>query len=329
MIHLAGGRHRGTAEAGQRSYRLHGSSVRVFADNAEVLEQAHAVLEHYGLHTTLPEPSADVLELRLCMLRRADRCPEGPEARCAGGGIRLSEEGHTFDLDPVAGRGVGLVPAPPAALRKDLLLYSLLLLLYRRGFLALHASGVSREGAGYLFVADCGSGKSTHTYTLVSRGWSYLGDDVLLLRNEGTRLEALALRRDLCLDPALARHFPEVLTEGETSPFASRGKRLLRMRRLHANRLVERCLPRVLVFPEIVSGPESRLLPLEPAAALLGLVRQGIGIRLDPERVPVHFELLGRLVRQSRCYRLLAGRDAERDPEVVASLLSTVHERLF
>jgi hypothetical protein len=181
---------------------------------------------------------------------------------------------------------------------------------------------VVADGAGCLLVAPSGSGKSTSTYGLVRRGWHYLGDDALLLHAAGDEVEALVLRRDLCLDPALEGCFPELRTHGQAGRFASRGKRRLAMRELYPERLLDRCVPRLLVFPEIVAEPESRLVPLGIAEVLPRLVAQSAVFALDPEAAPRHLDMLTRLARQTRAYRLLAGRDLKADPELVAPLLA-------
>jgi hypothetical protein len=318
----------------QRRYRLHGLLVEVTADDPAVLDRVHPVLAHLGLALADEAGKADVVlryparpgAVQIPATARMTAEQDGIRAWSGGGLLYLECDGHAVHLDLSAGVAESTIPPAPTPPRKDIVIYTLLLLLRRRGLYALHASGVARAGAGFLFVAPCGSGKSTQTYGLVRQGWEYLGDDALLLRVRGDAVEALALRRDLCLDPALAHAFPEVVTHGEGGPFAARGKRRLRMRALHPGRLIERCVPRVLVFPEIVPNPVSRLAPLGPAETLARLVEQSVVVALDPDALPAHFEALGRLARQARGWRLLAGRDLKERPGAVAALLAGIHE---
>ncbi|HEX2207172.1 MAG TPA: hypothetical protein VHG93_05780 [Longimicrobium sp.] len=97
------------------------------------------------------------------------------------------------------------------------------------------------------------------------------------------------------------------------------------MRSLYADQLIDRCIPRVLVFPEIVSGSTSRLVPVEPADALARLMGESAVLTLDPVALPLHLRVLALLARQARSYRLFAARDLHTNPESVVSLLNGVH----
>lgn len=295
-----------------------------------MLDGILAAFEHLGFGAVEETGGTAAVVLRCSAGSGAVPVPPGESIVAEQGGIRAWESGgalylgcagHACRLDLSAGVAEVRVPPPPARPRKDILTYAVLLLLRRRGLYALHASGVARDGVGCLFVARSGSGKSTQTYSLVREGWEYLGDDALLLRARGDEVEALALRRDLCLDPALAHAFPEVAVHGEAGPFAGKGKRRLSMHALHPGRLIDRCVPRLLVFPEIVPEPVSRLVPIHAADALARLVRESVVVRLDAAAMPAHLAALGRLVRQARSWRLLAGRDLKERPELVAPLL--------
>ena len=60
-----------------------------------------------------------------------------------------------------------------------------------RGSLLIHASGVVREGAAYLFFGPSGAGKTT--VTLLSEGDLILGDDLILLQAQGDGFEACSV----------------------------------------------------------------------------------------------------------------------------------------
>lgn len=317
-----------------RRYSLHGLTVDVHSDSSPVTATVHGILEHLGLVPSDMKPNRAGLTLRLSSRSQASVPVEAQEiaqqdgirAWSDGCRIYLTCDGHAIRLHPQAGVGDGVLPSEPSIVRKDVLIYSLLLLLRRRGFYGLHASGVSREGAGYLFVADRGSGKSTHSYSLVRQRWKYLGDDAVLLRPRDGLVEALALRRDLCLDPRLARHFPEVGVHGEVSPFVGKNKRRLAMHALYPDQQIDRCVPRVILFPEITLATGSRLIPLKPAAALPRLIAQSAVFALDSDVIPRHVEVLNQLAQQARSYRLLAGQDLKEEPELIADLLGAAPE---
>src|SRR5215213_2250033 len=177
-----------TAGSGQsgtfrRCYDVQGFRVDVFADDPDVLGRVHAILDHLGiLPATLGDTPAVVWlystqpgAVRLPRRARAIAEQDGIHAWSSNGALYLSCDGHVGRLDPAAGTAEVVVPTSPGGLRKDFITHGFLLLLRRRGLYPLHASGVSQAGAGCLFVAPSGGGKSTHTYSLVRTGWDYLG----------------------------------------------------------------------------------------------------------------------------------------------------------
>jgi hypothetical protein len=210
----------------------------------------------------------------------------------------------------------------PRRLRKDLVLYSLLLLLRYRGLYAVHAAGVVHDNAGCLFVADSDSGKSTLAFSLVHQGWGHLSDDALLLRACGDRIEALPLRPEVCLEPEAARYFPDIVAHWRPCPLADEVKQRLNVAALYPERVLTTCLPRLLIFPRIVATPASQLQPVGKAEALWHLMRQSALLGLEPHRAPHHLEVLTRLVKQTTHYQLLAGHDLEQRPTLIAPLLT-------
>jgi hypothetical protein len=85
----------------------------------------------------------------------------------------------------------------PAHLRRRFWAFGVLKLLRSVGMYTLHAAAVvSTEGRGMLIVGAPGSGKSTLALGLLRRGWSYLTDDAVLLRQQSDEVEALACRQD-------------------------------------------------------------------------------------------------------------------------------------
>jgi hypothetical protein len=293
------------------------------------MDGVDAIFEHLGLVPYDKQPIRGVVVMRLSARSPVVSLPPGAQeiaqhddirAWSAGRQIYLTCAGHTVRLHPTAGIGDGALPSLPSSVRKDVVIYGLLLLLRHCGLYGLHASGVSGESTGFLFVAGRGSGKSTHTYSLVRQGWEYLGDDAVLLRSHYDQVEALALRQDLYLDTTMARRFPEMRSDRERDDFTSNPKQRLAMHRLFPEQQIDRCVPRVLLFPEITSATRSQLVPLKPAAALPRLIAESAVFSLDVDLIPQHLEVLSQLALQAQSYRLLAGQDLEAEPELVADL---------
>jgi hypothetical protein len=114
----------------------------------------------------------------------------------------LIKEDSVSQLDLV--NSMGVVSISPTFWRKpiksqqEFLMLSLLWLLRQHGIYALHANGLVKE-SGILFVGGSGSGKSTSSLSLIRQGWSYLSDDVILLRNSLDGIEDRHSQKDFHL----------------------------------------------------------------------------------------------------------------------------------
>lgn len=69
----------------------------------------------------------------------------------------------------------------------------------RSQFVQFHAGVLSRNGAGVILPADSGTGKTSLSAALVSRGWQFLSDEFALIDPETTRVHAVP--KALCVKP--------------------------------------------------------------------------------------------------------------------------------
>jgi len=215
-----------------------------------------------------------------------------------------------------AGRDLYLATHPLATI-------ALMVLLERRGLFSLHAACLAdRDGRGVLLAGPSGSGKSTLSLALARAGMGFLSDDLVLLaphpRTNGVR--ALGFADAVGLTPHAAERFDELRTTLETPPDDGFPKRLRRIEELFgqgASSLRE-CTPSALVFPRVVRGRPSRLLPLDPREALLRLVPDVL--LTEPRATQAHLGAIGALLEQVRCYALDSGSDIERAATLVGEL---------
>lgn len=321
------------------AYQVHGTEVMIGWDAADVGARLQTLCMYFGLATAFSDPAWCPVTLTWPTQGPpaslpADARPiaqhHGLQAWQTDTELYLGDGEWLVQLDPAAGRGIGTFLAAPSTastLRQDLFLYSLLLLLRRQGWYAAHAACVATEDGGCLIVADSGSGKSTLTLGLVQAGWHYLADDSILLRSHGEHVEVLPLRQDLYLAPEAAALFPH--TQGCWQPCLLRedDKQRLDMMTLYPGQSRDICRPDLLLYPTIVDAPQSELVPIGKAEALFRLIQQSALVIVEPRMAPGHLDILARLVRQTRHYRLLAGQDLARDPRHIALLLESVRQQ--
>ncbi len=198
--------------------------------------------------------------------------------------------------------------------------------LRRCGLYELHAAGViAPAGGGALIVGASGSGKTTLTMRLVANGWHYLSDDRLILDEDGGKVTAWGLRRLFAAtDQTLAAHPSERLADAAGARAVSDpSKRYLEPDRVFPDGFVQSCEPQALFFASLADGRESSVTEISQSEAMTRLVGQSPWTCYDPAMARDHLDALAQLVKQSRTYRLQAGRDLIEEPDRAARLIAS------
>ncbi|QXD16223.1 hypothetical protein GQ464_004515 [Rhodocaloribacter litoris] len=331
-----------------RTYKLHGLALTIHTDE-EILHTAVGRL--LGLLRAHPATGGAAGGLTLRFARTLGAVPpdavlvdtheRGVEVLSARTGRKTAEplylrlDDSTVELAPAQGTATFRlaseiydeegVPHPGPLF--DLLILSLLILFQPRGLYLLHAACLVHEEAGVLLSAHSRSGKSTLATGLVCAGWRFLSDDILLLHEQPAGVEALGLGTQFRLLPDTLRRFPGLAARPDAAPFVVE-KHHLDVDVLFPGRYTPRCLPRVLVIPELADRPDSELQPLPASKALLHLLGQTTLLLRDRHLARRHLATLKRLASQVQPYRLQAGRDLYDDPAKVATLLTPLLKHL-
>jgi len=176
----------------------------------------------------------------------------------------------------------------------------------RRDYLQLHASSLEIDNQAIIFPGDPGSGKTTLTAGMLSRGWSYLCDEFALI------------------DPqtCLVHPYPRALSIKEGSfPIVDRlGLPLCRKTPYQAavkgrvaflnpldlrTDVVGKPAPiRWVVFPNYVADATPALQPLTRSEAAHAMARQCFNARVYEAR---SLHIFAEVVRGAECYRLRSG----------------------
>ena len=204
--------------------------------------------------------------------------------------------------------------------------YGLQAALRRAGAFDVHAAGAVEplSHAGALFVGASGSGKTTLTLRLTEAGWSYLSDDMVVLRETPAALEAEGLRRLFAVaDTSIIGSSSTRLSAALGPQVASDpSKRRLEPETVFPKSRAASCQPRVLFFPRIVDQTETTIKKIEARAAMEQLLRHCPWATYDTHSAPDYLRVLARLANQCCAYELAAGRDLLLQPERAADLLA-------
>jgi hypothetical protein len=177
----------------------------------------------------------------------------------------------------------------------------------RRGFFGLHAAAVARHGVGYILPGASGSGKTSLCLTLIRAGFRYLTDDFVLLKGNEDTVRCVPFFRTFNIDIAWAEHFPELGFVQDLPPLPH-GKRMFDPERCYPGSHALSTRPAFLVFPTIVTHPDSAVRRLSKREAFCRLLPQS-RLSADARVAAAHVRTLEMLVRDSVAFELQHGRD--------------------
>ena len=179
------------------------------------------------------------------------------------------------------------------------------------GGLLLHAAAVALNGRGVVLPGKTGSGKTTLTAHLVRRGYQYLTDELVFLREGGLAMRGCP--RPLNVKPSGRAAVDAEGWERLDSPSAT----LVLPPAAQLSAGVEPSLAAV-VFPRFREGAESRLTPLKAGERGLRLM----AVLLNARNLDEHgFPAVAELARITPGYELIYG-DVREAGELVTALLA-------
>jgi len=198
--------------------------------------------------------------------------------------------------------------------------------LRRAGAFELHCAAViePETNATVLIVGPSGSGKSTLALHLAACGWSFSTDDVVLLTGTNESVEAHGLREFFAVTTETILHsgLTELgrLMDGQVTDSALKVR--LHPQDIFFAKMIEKCVPEVLVFPQHTGQSRSRLQPLKQSDAMKRLLRMCPGSAVDRPIAAQFLRVLELLTWQCKAFDLLAGTDLLGDPKYTADFLA-------
>lgn len=302
------------------------STVRLTCNEPRVQASLRAWLDHSGLVPPVPL----TLDVRVVESippeENAGPVFEQPtvEIRAGSppGAVRISwtRAPATAALAPGATSAcVLLSPAAVARLEEcaqSFMVTVLIFLLRRAGWHHVHAAtALDPTGRGWLITGNGCAGKSTTAALLASRGWPVGTDDIAFLAPAGERVAVEAYHAPI----ALRRGGYELLNRAGGVALERRRKVAYWPEEL-GSRWAPRVEPDVLLFTSVGNG-RTEIQPLGPRETLAELVRWSAWVVLEPELAQQHLDLIARLARQARRYRVTLGHDLFTHPERLEELV--------
>jgi hypothetical protein len=170
----------------------------------------------------------------------------------------------------------------------------------------IHSAGVVSPGIdeAVLIAGPSGSGKSTLTSLLAGCGWSYLSDDILLLREVEHEIEASPFRRFFALTPTTI-----AATNIQSSHFNRTTKERIAPQEHFSSAQVQSAKPSAIFFSSVAHEQASRVLPLTARESMTRLLRLCPWASYDKPTSVAHLRVLGMLANSTQAFELHAGAD--------------------
>jgi len=231
--------------------------------------------------------------------------------------------GSIIHFDPVLGRAEGfirkeslndapglisLIGAPISENLKYNSLYSF------------HSAALLNNGVGYLFSGDSGSGKTTSTLSLISAGFKYVSDDVVLVEEVNGEIIVHSLAKTLNIDSDIAGRFRHFVKD-DIVPAETGTKMSVDITKRFPGSFVPCLRPDVIIFVKKDLHGTSRTLPLGQTEVFKRLLKQTV-LSTNKEVSQYQLQAYGRLVRQVRGFELLNGRDIYEHPETLVHIIN-------
>ncbi|MCB9824489.1 MAG: hypothetical protein H6805_01545 [Planctomycetes bacterium] len=186
-----------------------------------------------------------------------------------------------------------------------------------RGLQIVHAAAVGRNGRGLLLTGKGFSGKSTTALLCVEAGWSYAGDNNLVL-DPGPPLRGSALYASATVRPGTLERMPKLAEH-----LANEERLDLEKGLLFVGRTWGRMLPdfevAAILLPHVTGEPTSRLEPATAAACMAALAPSSL-LPL-PGAAHATFTRLAAISRGAPVYTLALGEDVGSIPALLAPLV--------
>jgi hypothetical protein len=180
----------------------------------------------------------------------------------------------------------------------------------------IHAASVARHGKGILIVGQSGAGKTSIAMSCAAQGWSYLGDDAVMVRSKPPRVASLYNSGRLRADTF--QYYPQIMHAClGISDDAGELKAELDMALIRPT--IASATVSAIVVPQPTTWTDLRVAPIGRAETLRKLMEATRQSMLGDE--PAVFAKLAALVAEVPCYALIACGDGAALGSALARLI--------
>jgi hypothetical protein len=317
----------------QSSYVVQGIEINLSVeDYLSFLVSEYFYPLYHGEYTQNEKP----IRFELCIVKDPPRVPansvkaiNSPVVTVYSNGGKIyfsSKNGSIICVDPTNRKAKGFIKME--IIRNTGELFSLLgvsiveiLKYYRLYFL--HAAGICINGVAYLFSGDGGCGKTTIALSLIREGFQYVSDDSLFLSSSKGEITVSPMYRHFHIDEDLSKHFLEI-SGGKALKIPEGTKVPIDVSKFFPDAFIPFMRPDIVIFPKMISNGRSVLNPLSQTESYKRLLKQTV-LAAEKDISRDQLRSFENLVKQTKGFELLSGRDIYEDPKILVSLLGKVN----
>jgi hypothetical protein len=192
------------------------------------------------------------------------------------------------------------------------------------GLYFIHAAALCNSDISFMVSGESGSGKTTTSLSLVANGFRYVSDDTLFIRNLNEGVEVFPLYKSFNIDQDVARRFPKIFKD-QQKPESKDIKIPMDISKIIPNSYVSSAKPDVIIFPRIISITKSEIRPVGHMEAYRRLLGQII-LAIDKNIAKKQLHVLELLVKQTKGFELLSGKDLYENPCSILSIIGKLNE---
>lgn len=317
----------------QKSYIVQGVEINLLFDNC----LSSLVLDYFQpLYQGEKIKDAKAIDLELCFVEDSPpvvpansikiiNSPVVSEYRSNAEIYFSSKSGSIICIDPDVKKAKGFFKKESIKNPGEffsLLGSSIVEILKYYGLYFLHAAAIYVNKVAYLVSGDGGCGKTTIALSLIREGFHYVSDDSLFLTDSNGGIIVSPMYKHFHIDQDLADHFPEIL-QGKTRTIPEGTKTPIDVSSFFPGSFIPFLRPDIIIFPRMTSNGVSMLNQLPQTESYKRLLKQTV-LAVDNDVSRDQLKILEKLVKQTRGFELLSGRDIYEDPKILVSLIDRV-----
>jgi len=234
----------------------------------------------------------------------------------------ISKDASLISLDPVHRKAKGFLTHDILKKPLDCFLFvgePLAEMHKYRGLYCLHAAALYGSDIGILVSGESGCGKTTTSLSLVTNGFKYISDDTLLIEKLNGGVTVYPLYKSFNINQDTVKRFPHLFKNGNKL-FSEKGKVPIDISKLIPDSHIQSAKPDVIIFPKIISSAKSNIQPIGQLEVYQRLLSQII-LSIDNNIAEKQLNALELLVKQTKGFELLSGKDLYENPDSILDLI--------